>query len=175
MLVAVAVAVAAAGGSGVLGSIGSLISGDAGTRTFTDAPLAAGDGEARAPIVASRVRARTEPGTGRPTATGGERGPGDGGNRRGPAPGTPVSQPPTAPGRGSPPPAPATPPSGGGGGSAPSVPPADPPQGGAVQSAGGAVEQAGDQAPPPAKPVTDQIDRVVDTVTGVCVQLPACP
>jgi hypothetical protein len=44
-----------------------------------------------------------------------------------------------------------------------------------VQTVADAVKQVGGQAPAPAQPLADQVNRVADTVGAACRQLPACP
>jgi hypothetical protein len=165
MLVAAAVTVVAIGGAGVLGPLGSVISGSA-SRSATEGPAAAGG--ASAPIVAApstAVAATVSPSGGRPGARGGAP---PGAARPGfpPSPGGRGGTP-SSPGAGGPP-APGgsqlpAPPSGGGGG------------GGVVQNAGEAIKQGDRQAPAPARPVTEQVDRAVDVITGTCQRLPVCP
>ena len=164
MLAAVAAIVLALGGAGVLGPLGSVVSG-AGDLRATEA---AGKGTATAGgaivaqpslSVSGAGGSHGGPGSGRGPASGGQ--PGGGGL---PPSGPSGSAPSAGAGAGSPPssgPSPAQPPSPGGGR--------------VVDTVGQTVHQVGDQAPPPARPVTDQVNRVTEGLTGACRRLPACP
>jgi hypothetical protein len=167
MLGAAAVVVVTAGGAGMLGPLGDLISG--GERTFTESAATGASGSPAAAIVAAPSLGpalAVAPG-GAPVhrRAGGRRGPG--GRRPGgrPSPGLPG---PAAPGN--PPGA-----GGGGGGGGNPPPPPEPSNGRVVGAVGSAVQDLGRQAPPPARPLADQLGRLTDTVAGTCRSLPICP
>jgi hypothetical protein len=166
MLAAVAAIVLALGGAGVLGPLGSVVSGAGDLRSTERAGT--GTASAGGAIVAqpSLSAATTGAGSGGGGHGGpvGARGPGSGSHRGGGG-STPSGPSGSAPSTGgSPPghgPSPAEPPSAGGGH--------------VVQTVGDTVRQVGDQAPAPARPVTDQVNRVTEGLTGACRRLPACP
>lgn len=171
MLGAAAAIVLTAGGAGLFGPLGSLISGGA-PQGVTEEDHAGDVASPVAAIVAAPARgaAIAAPGAGP-----GRRGSGRGapGGRRGPAsgpsfPGIPGTGTPGGPGGGG------APPSGGGGGNG-GAGPRPPSGGGAVQAVADTVAEVGRQAPAPVRPITDELTRVTGGLTDTCRRLPVCP
>ena len=167
---AVAAIVIAAGGGGLLGPLGALVTGDHERSAVTPAR---GFGDAAGPRLAAIVAAPSSAERARDVR--GERPAGGAPGGRGRSPGSPPGSAPAPepPGGGAP--APPTPP----GAPAPSVPPAPPPPGGGQETAAdrldATVDEIRGQAPEEVQPALEPVGELTDALKDTCRQLPVCP